>query len=156
MATNGFPVAKNDFYVPVDRSSDMDEFEPSMTRQEFAEECDINTIMAQYEKHGVINHYNRQAPAYLDLTDVPDLASALRVLNDADAAFMTLSARLRAEFDNDPVKFVAFAEKGENLEKMREWGLAPPPPAPPEPVIVRVVPDPAGSPPPPGGVSPAS
>lgn len=134
-----------------DRSTDMNDFPESLTRQEFAAECDINTIMAQYEKHGVISHVNQRQGEYLDLSDVPDLATALGYMNDATAAFMTLSARVRFEFDNDPVKFVKFAENGANLEKMREWGLAPAAQAPPEPQLVRVVPEPTPSAPPFGG-----
>lgn len=136
-----------------DRSSDMGEFEPSLTRQEFAEECDINSIMAQYDKYGVVSHVNPREPVYLDVSNVPDLGTALRVMNDATAAFMTLPAKVRREFDNDAVKFVEFAEKGENLEKMREWGLAPPVQAPAEPLAVRVVPDPAAPVSPSGGDS---
>lgn len=124
-----------------DRSSDMGRFEPSLTRQEFAEECDINTIMAQYEKTGVISHLDPREPMYLDLTNMPDLGTALSIMNDATAAFMSLPAKVRKEFDNDPVEFVKFAEKPENVEKMREWGLAPPKAPPPEPQLVRVVPD---------------
>ncbi|AXH77030.1 MAG: internal scaffolding protein [Microviridae sp.] len=143
----------NDFFsAPLPGSEEEYDFEPSQTRQEFADDCDINIIMARYETTGVISHLNPAPPRYLDLTNVPDLATALLVMNDAEAAFMTLPAKVRREFDNDPVKFVEFAEKGENLAQMREWGLAPPAPVAPEPVSVRVIADPAVPEPPPGGV----
>lgn len=132
-----------------DRSSDMDKFEPSLTRQEFKDECDINVIMAQYDKYGVISHQNQREPMYLDLSDIPDLALGLKIMNDAQAAFMTLPAVVRKEFDNDALKFVEFAQDEANVEKMREWGLAAPAAAPPEPQLVRVVPEPSDSAPPP-------
>lgn len=110
--------------------------EPSLTRQEFADDCDINTLMAKYETTGTINHFNRQTPQYLDLGDVPDLQTSLSILHDATAAFMQLPATVRREFDNDPVKFVQFAADEKNLDKMREWGLAAP--IPPEPPIQKV------------------
>jgi len=97
-----------------------------MTRQEFAEECDINVLMATYERNGVLNHFNRLPPQYLDVTEVPDLQNALAIYNQAEQAFMTLPAKVRKEFDNDPVKFVEFAQDRENLPAMQEWGLAPP------------------------------
>lgn len=120
--------------------------EPSLTRAEFAAECDINNIMAQYEKTGVISHIRAEG-RYLDLTDVPDLQRALTILADADAAFMSLPATVRREFDNDPAKFVTFAQDEANVERMREWGLAEP--LPPEPVVqkVEVVNPPQAAPP---------
>nr|AVQ10287.1 internal scaffolding protein VP3 [Gokushovirinae environmental samples] len=124
-----------------DRSSDMDNFEPTLTRQEFQAECDINTIMAQYEKHGVVSHVNPpQMMQYLDLVSAPrDLAEALQIMNDATASFMSLPARTRKEFDNDPVKFVEFAENETNHDKLREWGILEPVKVVQEPPPVRVV-----------------
>lgn len=109
------------------------------TRQEFAAECDINVLLAKYETTGVLNHYSRMEPLYMDLGDgVPDLATALAYLERAQEAFMTLNASARREFDNDPVKFVQFAENPDNLPRMREWGLAPPLPVEPAPVKVEL------------------
>lgn len=102
-----------------------------MTRQEFAAECDINVLMARYERTGVLNHFSSKEPQYLDLTAMPDdLMAAMSMMDAAAASFMRLPATVRREFDNDPMKFVAYAEVPENLPKLREWGLAPP-----EPVI---------------------
>ncbi|QCQ84793.1 internal scaffolding protein [Blackfly microvirus SF02] len=153
--------AFNDWYIPHEAYG----FEcigPSLTRQEFADECDINTIMAQYEATGVITHVNQQAPAYLDLSgEIPDLMEAHNVFAKAETAFMTLPASVRKEFDNDPVKFVEFATKAENVEQMRKWNLAAPatlpdaprePPEAPKPEPTPNPSKPTGSPPP----SPAS
>lgn len=139
-----------DFYVGNgDRSSDLGEFPPSLARQEFADECDINVIMARYEKTGVITHVADRAPIYVDLTVVPsDLMTAMSVLNTAEEGFMTLPAKIRREFDNDPMKFVEFATKAENLDQMRTWGLAPPAPAEVEqPSIAPAQPAPPVEPP---------
>lgn len=112
---------------------------PSLTRQEFAADADINTIMAQYEKTGVISHLNQTPPQYLDLSDVPDLQQSIDLIREAETAFMSLPAVVRATFDNNAVKFVEFAQNPANIDKMREWNLAPPPPAPPEPQKVEIV-----------------
>lgn len=134
------------FYVehePVDVFFDS---EPSRTRQEFAEECDINTIMARYERTGVISHVDPRAPVYLDASESPrDLQHALEILATAETAFMSLPAGVRKEFDNDVHAFVAYAEDPGNLARMREWGLAPPEPVPNAPMRVEVVNPPAGS-----------
>lgn len=119
---------------------------PSLTRQEFVEESDINVLMAKYEKTGILpSNMNTAEPRYLDVSDVPDLRSSMDTLNAATAAFMSLPARVRREFDNDALKFVDFASDVENIERMREWGLAPPKPEPVPPQEVRVVamPEPA-------------
>lgn len=119
---------------------------PSLTRQEFADDADINTIMAQYEKTGVISHMNQTPPAYLDLTDVPDLQQSIDLIREAETAFMSLPATVRATFDNNAVKFVEFAQNPANIDQMRAWNLAPTPPAPPEPQKVEIVNPPDASP----------
>lgn len=113
---------------------------PSLTRQEFAEECDINHLMAKYEKTGLLpSHMNKAEPRYLDVSDVPDLRTALDLLDQSTAAFMALPATVRREFDNDPVKFVEFAQDPENIEQLRTWGLAEPLPQETPPTRVEVV-----------------
>jgi len=141
-----FPVTPFDFYANNGLSPDHHAIfneEPSLTRQEFAEECDINAIMARYEKTGVISHVNQREPLYIDYTALPtDLAGTLAALQLGEEAFMTLPASVRKEFDNNAINFVEFASDPENLDQMREWGLAPPVQPPAEPVAVRVIADP--------------
>lgn len=132
-------------YVPHDPVDEYND-EPSRTVQEWAADCDINNLMAQYERTGVLNHWNHgQQGEYLDLSDVPDLRQALEHLDVANQAFMRLPATVRREFDNDPAKFVEFAQDRENLPQMRTWGLAPAEPEPPAPQRVEIVnpPEPA-------------
>lgn len=111
----------------------------SLTRQEFADECDINVLMERYEKAGVISHVNRFPGQFFDAADVPDYQQALHTISEAQTAFATLPARARAEFDNDPGSFVTFAADPANLPRMREWGLAPQEEAPEPPMRVEVV-----------------
>lgn len=131
-------------YVEIDRSNpklylDCSDL-PSLTRQEFADEANINVLMARYEATGILpSNVNLEQPRYLDVSEVPDLPQALNLLNEATAAFMRLPATVRREFDNDPVKFIQFAENPENLPKMREWNLAPPAPVEPAPQKVEIV-----------------
>ena len=131
---------------------------PSLTRQEFAEEADINNLMARYERTGVISHQSPKTPRYVDWSEMPDLHSALQILADAETAFMSLPAKVRAEFENDVSQFVKYAEDPENLEQMRSWGLAKPAEPPPEPMRVEVVNpplDPGGASAPSGGATSA-
>lgn len=121
--------------------------EPSLTRQEFAEECDINSIMARYQTTGMWPAPVGE-PSYVDWTEMPtDLMDSMQRMHDAEKAFMTLPAVVRREFDNDPIAFVDFASDPANLDQMREWKLAPTPKE--EPAYVPVPPpgDKAAEPP---------
>ncbi len=98
--------------------------EPTMTKQSFADECDVNNIMARFEKTGVLEHLNTHQGDYADFIGVEDYHTSLNRIHEATEAFMTIPANIRAEFDNDPGKFVAFADDPKNLDRMVELGLA--------------------------------
>lgn len=124
---------------------------PTMAKQSFKEECDINTIMKKYEKTGLIDHNSRYRGRYEDVSGAVDLHEAMGIVQAAEEAFSSLTAKIRKRFDNEPGKFLEFAQNPENLEAMREMGLAAPtepaesPPDPPEPEKVPAkppVPDP--------------
>lgn len=124
----------------------------SLTRQEFADECDINVLMDRFQKTGMLPGSPPAPGQYFDTDLLPgDFREAMDILNAGTTAFMSLPAKVRKEFDNDPAQFVDFAVDPQNIDKLREWGLAdavkppdapmrvevvnpaPPPPAPPEP-----------------------
>lgn len=119
---------------------------PSMTRQEFAAECDINVLMAHYEKNAVLPPTNRVDPQYFDASEVPDFRDALDIARQAQEAFSRVPAAARKELDNDVHKFVEYAQDEANLPQLRKWGLAEPEKAPIMPMRVEVVNPP--SPPP--------
>lgn len=127
------PIAYNDFDKPngLDQADTAVYFrEKSMCRQEFAEECDINNIMRGYDIQD-IGALMRQGldPVYVDWTAMPStLMEFMHLQQSAEEAFMTLPAVVRKEFDNDPIAFCDYASDSANIEKMREWGLAPKPP----------------------------
>lgn len=147
------PFPSQDFYKTSGVRDDLDfTGDPGLTRQEFADECDINTIMERYEKTGVVSHVNRATPVYLDTTLYKGLQASMDAFKEAEAAFLALPAKVRKEFDNDPQKFVEFAVNPDNLDQMREWELAPPAPAKPAPVEVVVT----NQPPATGETPPAS
>lgn len=129
-----FPEVAHDFYKRNGSVTVFNTEGPSLTRQEFAEECDINTLMARYEGHviGGPGNMSAQQPMYADFTQVPtNLLEYMLFMDEAERSFMSLPAQVRREFDNSPHMFVDFASDPENLGQMRTWGLAPP--APPEP-----------------------
>lgn len=142
--TEGEPI--RDFFVEKDDPGATAVADDGMTRQEFKDECDINVLMATYEKNGSITHFNMGTPQYLDVSDVPDLPTAIAYMDAAERAFMTLPASVRREFDNSAVQFVEFAQDPSNLSKMREWGLARPQEVAEEPVVPVVTSSPSVAP----------
>lgn len=127
---------------------------PSMTRQEFAEECDINNIMQKYDAYLSDPMKSVREPIYYDFTVMPDsLMGAMDVILQGEQAFYSLPAKVRKEFDNNAAAFVDFASDPANAEQMREWGLGAPEKVVEPPMRVEVVsappaPEPSPAPPP--------
>lgn len=123
--------------------------EPSMTKQAFKDECDINNIVRKFEATGILDHVNQAAARglYQDLPSGLDLQAGLEMIRQAEEAFMALPAAARAEFDNDPVLFVeAFNNPTEaQQERFIALGLAKDtrPPKPPEAPAAPPAPPPA-------------
>lgn len=137
----GFDWIKHNGLSAADTVQEVGKF--SMARQEFAEECDINTIMERYQRTGVLPA-NAPEPVYYDFTEIPDdLLGVLRMMDEAQEAFMQLPAKVRLEFGNNAAEFVEFATQPSNLEQMRAWGLSPPAPAAPTPAEPGTPPEPS-------------
>jgi len=122
------------FFTPV---GEMDE--DYQVQQNMAAECDVNTIMARYQKGQEITHIAQVAAQYGDFSEVADYKTGLERILEADALFMELPSSIRDRFMNDPAAFIEFATDKANEDELRKMGLAPPPQAPPEPQLVKVV-----------------
>lgn len=95
---------------------------PSMTKQSFKDECDINKIMKKFERTGAITHYAKYGAEYGDATQI-ELQDALNVVARADEMFEELPAAIRKRFSNDPGEFLAFVQDESNKEEMIKLGL---------------------------------
>lgn len=102
--------------------------EPSLTKQEFAVDCDPNVILDRVQRGQDISLYlNNNKPVYGDFTNVPsDYHSALNVVTKANQAFNQLDAHIRAQFDNDPAQFVEYVNNPKNADALIQLGLAVP------------------------------
>lgn len=95
----------------------------SMTRQEFAAECDINNIVARVGA-GVLSPLRAPSPVYFDLDEVPQTyEESFALIEDAQERFESLPSRVRAYFDNDPAVMLAFLGDRSNRDKAIELGL---------------------------------
>ena len=98
---------------------------PSMTHQSMMAECDINRIMAKWQKTGVLEHRNTHEGNYGDFTDVPqNYHEAMEQILAAEEMFSSLPSTVRKKFGNDPGNFLEFVSDKENAAEMVELGLA--------------------------------
>lgn len=142
---------KLDFYRPHERSATWFTGEvvnpqtgevtrpPSMTKQSFKDECDINNILKQYKVTGMFAHINAKAAqgVYTDLPDPLDFQASLEIVKEANAAFASLPSKVRARFDNNPEAFLAFCSNPANQDELVALGLA---------TKIHQAPDPAPAP----------
>jgi phage internal scaffolding protein len=95
---------------------------PSLTKQSFRDECDINNILRQFNVTGQLPAGSVQ-PQYGDFSGITDYQSALNAVMAAQDSFLELPAKLRARFDNDPAIFLDFVSDEANKDEMKALGL---------------------------------
>lgn len=101
--------------------------EERMTSDEFAEESDINVIMARFGKTGVLPE-NFAMPASGDFTGLSDFKTAMDMVVAAQQEFLKVPAEIRKRFANDPQLLMEFLEDGSNRDEAVKLGLVQAPP----------------------------
>lgn len=113
---------------------------PTMTQQHFKDECDINRIIEKYASglsnitpetvRQIINQttpperlMSSRSPVFGDFSDVKDFQSAQNAVIEAENAFMSIPARVREKFGNDPGRFIAWLQDPSNVEEAEELGF---------------------------------
>lgn len=101
---------------------------PSMTKQAFAEACDINNILREYSVTGMVSHLapNAAEGRYEDMPESVDYQEAMNVVLAAQETFATLPSKLRERFENDPAQFLEFVNDPANRAEAKELGLLKP------------------------------
>lgn len=115
---------------------------PSLTKQSFAAECDINLIVDRFRRTGVVDHVSSVQPQYLDCLNVTDYSDAIMAVREADDIFAALPSAVRRRFDNDPSLFLAAFEDPSMRDELTELGLLVAPP-----VVESEIPPPVEPPP---------
>lgn len=111
-----------DYYEPL--RVDTDVGGESMTKQSFKDECDINVIMARYERTGQMPLSNVQA-MFGDFSSGADLHANLNAVKLAEENFIqNVPADIRSRFSNDVGLFLDFVLDPKNEEEMVKLGLA--------------------------------
>ena len=127
----------------------LDTGKESFVQQSMKNDCDINHILKRYEKDKAITHLNRYGGRYEDVTGVVGYHEAQNAVVKANEMFLTLPARVRDRFHNDPGLFLEFATNPQNVDELVTMGLAskvhkegevvetPPPPKREDPVLPK-------------------
>jgi len=111
--------------------------DPSLTKQEFKKEADINYIMSRWTKTGslvdplTINL--SRTPRFGDVSNVPSYMDMQNHIIGTQAIFDSLPAWLRKRFNNNPAEFYEFYMNDINNEEAIYLGLKPKPEPKPEP-----------------------
>lgn len=105
--------------------------DPSLTRQEFKDECDLGKIIARFSASPEGMEQLAMARGFVegrfeDVSEIPDYQTALNHVKAADEAFLRLPPLVRTKFDNDPAKFLDFVDDPKNMDELRALGLANP------------------------------
>lgn len=86
--------------------------EPSRTRQEFADEADINNLVKRYQQTGYFYDPNQRPssilPQFGDFSNLPDFATVQNAIIAGQNAFNQLPVQIRARFNDDPNAFAAW------------------------------------------------
>lgn len=111
-------ITKKDGRVRVFTQNDL----PTLTKQEFKEQCDINHIIAKYRKTGELP-IARKNGVFADVSNITDYHDMVGKIQNAQNAFMYLPADLRARFNNDPGALLSFLQDPTNLQEAIKLGL---------------------------------
>lgn len=128
-------------------------FDKTLTEQAHLKSCSMSNILNKYKKTGMLNHINNMVGKYEDYPTEMDFHSMQTQIAFAKSMFESIPSHIRAEFDNDPAKFLSFASDPENREHMLKLGFSvdhlPEKPVNPPPVDTPVEPEPEPAPEPP-------
>lgn len=101
--------------------------EKNPAKQSFKDQCDVNKMLAQYDKTGDPTplRINDNAGQWgVDAPDAIDFKEAMDTVAEAKSMFEELPSKTRDFFENDPGKYLEFVNNPENSDAMVEMGLA--------------------------------
>jgi len=96
---------------------------PSKTIQSEKQNCDINFIVAQYRRTGILPHMAARMPEFGDVSEVGDFREAVERVEATKEWFRHLPAKVRAHFDNDPVALMDACGDLDRQDELMELGL---------------------------------
>lgn len=98
---------------------------PSLTRQEFALNGDVNAIVDQFTRTGIPPTFKQGEPIFGDVSRVPSYQEAQNIILKADKAFADLPHKVRKRLKT-PAEMFEFLSNPENEDEARKLGLLKP------------------------------
>lgn len=92
------------------------------TEQVHKDICDVNNIIKEYDKKGVISHVSKIEAKYGDLSGM-DFKTMQETIINAGNMFNELPSKIRNRFKNDPQKLIEFMDSPDNREEAIKLGL---------------------------------
>lgn len=113
-------------------------------KQSFKDQCDVNHVIAVFQKTGRLINQRNAPPRYGDFTAVPDFKTAMLQRIQVNNFYESLPLEVKAKYRSVD-EFYKFASDGKNLEELVKLGLVKKKTPPPEKVQkVEVVNSPQG------------
>lgn len=94
----------------------------SVVQQQFADECDINTIVRRFGLTGELPN-GVSMPLSGDFTSATDFQSSMNLIRQAQESFLELPATVRERFNNDPARVINFLEDPSNRDEAIKLGI---------------------------------
>lgn len=99
--------------------------EPSLTQQQFKDECEIESLLKAHnlsQVMGILNNHNQQ-PLYGDVSEIPDFHASQNHVARATEYFEGLPSDVRSRFNNSLSEFLTTLNDPDSREALTEMGV---------------------------------
>lgn len=93
-----------------------------LTEQSHKNQTDMNYILKDYAKTGLMKHVKENEGRYDDI-DVQDFQEAMFIVTNANNMFEQLPSLIRKRFQNNPIEFMEFVHNPANKAEMQKMGI---------------------------------
>lgn len=101
------------------------EYDPGeiITEQSHGPHHEIENIVAQYTRTGVLLHNETYAGSYGDISNADSYEEALLKVREAEQFYDALPEGIRQEFPTGTAEFLEFINNPDNVEEIEAFGL---------------------------------
>lgn len=92
------------------------------TEQSHKQQCDINFILRDYQRTGLLKHAKNNQGKYDDIT-MQDFTEAMNLVTNAQQMFSELPSSIRNRFSNNPALFLEFVQNPDNKPELAKMGI---------------------------------
>lgn len=93
-----------------------------LTEQAHKNETDMNYILRDYQRTGLLRHAKDNEGKYDDIA-VQDFQDAMIIVANANSMFEELPANMRKQFSNNPANFLSFVQNPDNKSQLESMGI---------------------------------